>query len=84
MASAPATNPRRLPRWWRRLTITLHRSNVYLVLEIAAAVALVAMLITSWLAVEPRLEQGKLLPSTLTAALSVTNGLASAIRVKNG
>ena len=71
MAPALASNPRRLPRWWRRLTITLHRANVYRVLEIVAAVALVAMLATSWLAVEPRIEQGKLLPATLTAALLV-------------
>ena len=55
MAASQATIPRRLPRWWRRLTIALHRANVYLALEVAAAVALVTMLATSWLAVSPRL-----------------------------
>ena len=44
---------------------------MYLVLEVVAAVTLFAMLVTSWLAVEPRIEQGKLLPSTLAAALLV-------------
>ena len=71
MAASLASIPRRRPRWWRRLTITLHRANVYLVLEIAAAVALLAMLVTSWLAVAPRLERGSLIPSTLAATLLV-------------
>jgi two-component system nitrogen regulation sensor histidine kinase NtrY len=71
MATSLASLRRRKPRWWRRLSIVLHRANVYRLLEIAAAVALVAMLVTSWLAVEPRLERGALLPSTLTATLLV-------------
>ena len=71
MAPLSSRAPRRLPRWWRRLTIALHRANVYLGLEIAFGVALVAMLIVSWLAVEPRVERGALLPSTLAAVLLV-------------
>ena len=71
MAASLANIPRRRPRWWRRLTITLHRANVYFVLELAAAVALLAMLVTSWLAVAPRLERGALIPSTLAATLLV-------------
>ena len=71
MAAPLANIPRRRPRWWRRLTITLHRANVYLVLELAAAVALVAMLMTSWFAVAPRIERGALIPSTLAATLLV-------------
>ena len=53
------------------MTITLHRANIYFALEIAAVVALAAMLVTSWLAVAPRIERGALLPSTLAAALLV-------------
>ena len=71
MAGSLANIPRRLPRWWRRLTIALHRANVYLVLEIVAAVTLVAMLATSWLAVAPRIERGALVPSALAATLLV-------------
>ena len=71
MAVSLAKIPRRRPRWWRRLTIVLHRANVYFVLELAAAVALLAMLVTSWLAVAPRLERGALIPSTLAATLLV-------------
>ncbi|MCA1662400.1 MAG: HAMP domain-containing protein [Novosphingobium sp.] len=71
MVSVSPRAPRRLPRWWRRLTIALHRANVYLGLEIAAGVALVAMLVVSWFAVTPRLERGVLLPSTLAATLLV-------------
>jgi two-component system nitrogen regulation sensor histidine kinase NtrY len=71
MAPLSPRAPRRLPRWWRRLTIALHRANVYLGLEIASGVALVAMLGVSWFAVEPRVERGVLIPSTLAAALLV-------------
>jgi len=71
MFAVSSTGPRRLPRWWRRLTIALHRSNVYLGLEIAAGVAFAAMLAASWFAVTPRLEKGTLLPSTLAATLLV-------------
>ena len=44
--------PRRHPRWWRRLTIALHRANVYLLLEVLAAIALVAMIATSWAVID--------------------------------
>ena len=71
MAPLSSRAPRRLPRWWRRLTISLHRANVYLALEIASGMALVGMLAVSWLAVEPRLERGVLIPSTLAAVLMV-------------
>ena len=71
MAPLSSRAPRRLPRWWRRLTIALHRANVYLALEIASGMALVGMLAVSWLAVEPRLERGVLIPSTLAAVLMV-------------
>jgi two-component system nitrogen regulation sensor histidine kinase NtrY len=63
--------PRRRPRWWRRLTIALHRANIYLGLEILAAVALLAMVVTGYVVVSERLARDKLLPSTLAATLLV-------------
>ena len=63
--------PRRHPRWWRRLTIALHRANVYLLLEVLAAIALVAMIATSWAVIDQRIDRGALIPSTLAATLLV-------------
>jgi len=63
--------PRRHPRWWRRLTIALHRANVYLLLEILSALALVVMIGTSWAVVSERIDRGTLIPSTLAATLLV-------------
>ena len=63
--------PRRHPRWWRRLTIALHRANVYLLLELLAALALIVMIATSWAVVSERIDRGTLLPSTLAATLLV-------------
>ncbi len=63
--------PRRHPRWWRRLTIALHRANVYLLLELLAALALVVMIAVSWAVVSERIDRGTLIPSTLAATLLV-------------
>lgn len=63
--------PRRHPRWWRRLTIALHRANVYLLLELLAMLALVAMIGTSWAVVSERIDRGTLIPSALAASLLV-------------
>jgi two-component system, NtrC family, nitrogen regulation sensor histidine kinase NtrY len=71
MSPASPHHLRRPPRVWRRLTIALHRANLYLWLEIAAAGALAAMLAVSWFIVAARQEAGGLLPSTLAATLMV-------------
>ena len=71
MTAADSQAPRRRPRWLRRLTIALHRANLFLALELAAGIALVAMLAVSWLTVSARIDAGRLLPSTLAAALMV-------------
>ncbi len=63
--------PRRHPRWWRRLTIALHRANVYLLLELLAVLALAAMIALSWAVITERIDRGTLIPSTLAATLLV-------------
>ncbi|HUQ13569.1 MAG TPA: HAMP domain-containing protein, partial [Novosphingobium sp.] len=71
MAATTSRAPRRLPRWWRRLRIAGHRSNIYFGLEIIAALALAAMVVTSYLVVSERIARGSLLPSTVAAMLLV-------------
>ena len=61
---------RSTPRWWRRAVVVSRRANLLLVLEIAAAVALVVMLGSSWLALESA-SAGEMMPSAQTATLLV-------------
>src|SRR5690349_758613 len=70
MAEAAPLN-RRAPRWWRRVRISVREANLYLALEIAAALALVAMVTFSWLAVSARVASGQLLPAMMAAGLLV-------------
>src|SRR5690606_6598956 len=76
MASAPGSDPasqphRRFPRWWRRALIASRRANIYLWLEVLAAVALVIMLTSSYLALSNGLGSGELVPSAQAAAMLV-------------
>ncbi|MFC4295167.1 ATP-binding protein [Novosphingobium tardum] len=71
MAADTFPGPKRWPRWWRRLSIALRRSNIYGWLEVIAGISLVGMGITSWFAVDSRQAESQLLPSTLAASLLV-------------
>jgi two-component system nitrogen regulation sensor histidine kinase NtrY len=76
VASAPDPTPsalssRRSPRWWRRALIGARRANLFAWLEVAAAVALLAMLGISWLTIAGRVENGSLVPSGQAAAILV-------------
>jgi len=76
MASPPGPEPelrrtRRSPRWWRRSLVIARRANFYLWLEIVAAVTLVTMLATSYLALTRAADPRQLVPSTQAAAMLV-------------
>ncbi|MBB3861197.1 two-component system nitrogen regulation sensor histidine kinase NtrY [Novosphingobium hassiacum] len=62
---------RRLPRWWRRVLVTLRRANVFLLLEGATATVLALMVAVSWLTVTGSSEEGQVLPSRLTSTLLI-------------
>jgi two-component system nitrogen regulation sensor histidine kinase NtrY len=61
---------RRSPRWWRRGLVAARRANLYRWLEIAAAVTLVAMVVSSYLTVA-QAEADELVPSGLAAAMLI-------------
>ena len=76
MASPPGSEPglsksRRSPRWWRRGLVVARRANFYLWLEIGAAVALVVMLASSYLALTGAADPRRLVPSAQAAAMLV-------------
>nr|WP_202393070.1 ATP-binding protein [Alteraurantiacibacter buctensis] len=60
-----------MPRWWRRAQIASRRWNLFAWLEAAAAITLVTMLVTTWLALSRQSDAGDLLPATQAAALLV-------------
>jgi two-component system, NtrC family, nitrogen regulation sensor histidine kinase NtrY len=67
-----APNPphrRRIPRWWRRALLTSRRINLYLWLEAAAAVTLLVMLASAYVALTRSGEPGEPLPSFQMTAL---------------
>ncbi len=62
---------RHLPRWWRRVSVASRRANLYLWLEVAAAIALVTMLSASYLAISRNTDSDELVPAAQAAAMLV-------------
>jgi two-component system nitrogen regulation sensor histidine kinase NtrY len=60
---------RRFPRWWRRALLTSRRVNLFLWLEVIAAVALLMMLASSYFALTRSGSPGEPLPSLQMTAL---------------
>ncbi|MDT0508085.1 ATP-binding protein [Novosphingobium sp. MMS21-SN21R] len=60
-----------MPRWWRRVLVSLRRANVFLLLEIAASAIFALMVAVSWLTVTGSSEQAQILPSRLTSSLLI-------------
>ncbi|MFM2372698.1 MAG: hypothetical protein RIS85_2420 [Pseudomonadota bacterium] len=60
-----------MPRWWRRVLISMRRANLFLLLELAAAAVLALMVATSWLTLTASAGEGQILPSRLTSSLLV-------------
>lgn len=70
-APSGTTRIRSMPRWWRRVLVSLRRANVFFLLEIAAATILGLMVVTSWLTVTGTATEGQILPSRLTSSLLI-------------
>lgn len=62
---------RRLPRWWRGAAVFARQVNLFLWLEIAAAIALVTMLVSSWVTLSGGGQPNQMVPSGKTALLLV-------------
>lgn len=69
--TVPTADGRRLPRWWRRTQLAARKLNLFLWLEIVAAVSLVMMVGTAWLAISGQAGSDNLLSSEQAAALLV-------------
>jgi two-component system, NtrC family, nitrogen regulation sensor histidine kinase NtrY len=67
--SAPAV--RRSPRWWRRFVVASRRANLYLILEVVAAITFLAMVWTTWYTFTSAPPNGQLLPSRQVAGLLI-------------
>src|SRR5690606_24225363 len=73
-SSSPDSVPqahRASPRWWRRSLVAARRANLYLWLEIVAAVALAIMLAISFFALTGGHDSTRLVPSAQAAAMLV-------------
>jgi len=51
MTQTGAVMTRRSPRWWRQFVVSSRRANVFLWLEVLAAMALVVAVTATWLIV---------------------------------
>ncbi len=56
---------------WRRVVVASRRSNFFLLLEIAAALALAAMVLTTWVTFESAPPDGQLVPAGQVASLLI-------------
>jgi two-component system nitrogen regulation sensor histidine kinase NtrY len=76
MASTPGPETvsqpaHRSPRWWRRTLVASRKVNLFLWLEVAAAIALLAMLVSAYLTLSATPDPGKLVPSGQAAAMLI-------------
>jgi two-component system nitrogen regulation sensor histidine kinase NtrY len=69
--SVTAPHRRRFPRWWRRALLTARRINLFFWLEVIAAVALLVMLASSYLALKQAGNPAVPLPGFQAAALLI-------------
>ncbi|OBX20261.1 PAS domain-containing sensor histidine kinase [Erythrobacter sp. QSSC1-22B] len=71
MATQAHSPLRQTPRWLRRFVVTSRRSNLFAWLEIASALAVVAMVVSGYLAFTNAPPDGQLLPSQQVAGLLI-------------
>ncbi len=62
---------RRSPRWWRRFVVFSRKANLFLILEIIAALAFGIMVWTTWYTFTSAPADGQLLPSRKVAGLLI-------------
>jgi two-component system nitrogen regulation sensor histidine kinase NtrY len=70
-AAAPqdAKHARHAPRWWRRALLVSRRANLFVWLEVIAAIALVLAVTATWLAYSRGPGEGNVLPSLQVSLL---------------
>ncbi|QYJ08550.1 sensor histidine kinase [Qipengyuania flava] len=71
MATSAAGQKRQPPRWWRRFVVTSRRQNIVSYIEIAAALAFLVMVVTTWATFTTAPPDGALLPSRQVAGLLI-------------
>ena len=69
--AAPVRSARRSPRWWRRFVVSSRRANFYLILEVIAIIAFLAMVWSAWYTFTSAPPDGQLLPSRQVAVLLI-------------
>lgn len=71
MQGQTATMMRHAPRWWRRFVVTSRRANLFLWLEIGAAILFLAGVGVTWFTFASAPPDGQLLPSVQVAVLLI-------------
>ncbi len=71
MATRPNSTKRKRPTWWRKVLAASRRASLFRLLEALCAVALVAMVATSWFAFSSAPAKGGLVPSGQLATLLI-------------
>ncbi|WP_374405738.1 ATP-binding protein [Pelagerythrobacter sp.] len=71
MADSTLSLTRRSPRWWRRFVVASRRANFFLLLELASALALIAMALTTWATFASAPPDGQLVPAGQVASLLI-------------
>jgi len=77
MATSAPSNSRSSPRWWRQFLVYSRRTNFFVLLEIAASVAVLAMIVTAYFAFANAPPDGRLLPATQVATLLIATLIPS-------
>ena len=71
MAAWPNSSNRKWPTWWRRVLVASRRANLFRLLEVVCAFALVAMVASSWFAFSSAPQRGGLVPAGQLATLLI-------------
>ncbi len=71
MEKAELLQPRRWPRWWRRIQVAARRANFFVVVEIVSVVAFTIMTLFTWITLNTQSNRNQLVPTDLTATLLV-------------
>ncbi len=72
MSSNSGSIARNSPRWWRQFVVGARRINIFLWLEIAAALAFALAVWSTWFAFSSAPPDGQLLPSAQVAVLLIS------------
>lgn len=71
MTSWANSTKRKWPAWWRQVVVASRRASMFRLLEAACLIALVAMVLNSWLAFSSAPAKGGLVPSGQLATLLI-------------